>query len=95
MRDLDAFIQWLIAAPLWIQAPIVFVVLVVLCVGIAMVWQRLIDVVGIRLGRRIAGIRQRKLAKPRPSGLQDHTGRSGQQVRIVLDTAPTDRFGRG
>ncbi|WBT08152.1 hypothetical protein PAB09_09645 [Corynebacterium sp. SCR221107] len=47
----DAVGQFLTSAPLWLQAPIVMVVMIPLCGVLAVVWLRVVDVAGAVLVR--------------------------------------------
>ncbi|GAA1471917.1 hypothetical protein P4N68_10075 [Corynebacterium felinum] len=51
---MDQFTQFLTTIPFWLQAPIVFVVVVPLCAVLAVVWLRAIDFLGAFVLRQSA-----------------------------------------
>lgn len=51
MTFMDRISQFLITSPLWLQAIIMFIVVVPLCAALAMVWLRLVDFLGATLLR--------------------------------------------
>ncbi|MFD2455176.1 hypothetical protein ACFSSC_02895 [Corynebacterium mendelii] len=91
---LDGVLQWLVSAPLWLQAPLVFAVMLPLCGAGAVLYLTVIDVCAARLTR---WRRRRGRATPAtrtPSGLPPRTPRSSTGFRIVIDTEPTDAAGK-
>lgn len=62
---LDSVSQFLTSAPLWLQAPLVLIVVVPVCGVLALAWLRLIDVLGARILRILTVVRARVEARMR------------------------------
>ncbi|AKP09167.1 Hypothetical protein Cp262_1515 [Corynebacterium pseudotuberculosis] len=62
---IDSASQFLTSAPLWLQAPLVLIVVVPVCGGLALVWLRLIDVLGARILRILMSVRAKVEARMR------------------------------
>ncbi|AUY58355.1 Putative membrane protein [Corynebacterium pseudotuberculosis] len=62
---IDSASQFLTSAPLWLQAPLVLIVVVPVCGVLALVWLRLIDVLGARILRILMSVRAKVEARMR------------------------------
>ena len=60
MTVVDVVSQFLITSPFWLQGLIMFVVVVPLCAALAMVWLRLVDLIGATMFGGLAGFRYRR-----------------------------------